>query len=81
MGIDIDLLPDRVLAAIAYNMGLEKEDLGDEDKMRRVRNVLKNASVEEAMNRYLNWHGILGYTSDIIGALDGIRLANALTKD
>ena len=38
----------------------------------------KHLSAEELMDHYLEWNGIIGYTSQIINALDNIRNMEAM---
>jgi hypothetical protein len=35
--------------------------------------VMENSTVEELFDMYLTWNGVIGYTSQFIAALDGIR--------
>jgi hypothetical protein len=37
-----------------------------------------NMSVEEVFGKYLEWNGIIGYSNQIIDALDNIRNVEAL---
>ena len=56
-----DLLNDSVREDIMQNM--ETDNPKDLEKL----------SEYEAFNRFLNWNGIIGYTSILIEALDNIR--------
>jgi hypothetical protein len=67
--LDIELLNDNVIEAICDNMGL---DSGEEEDMKRVARL----SPEQAFERFLTWHGIIGYAGMIASALDNIRLAS-----
>ncbi|MFA5037202.1 MAG: hypothetical protein WC479_08515 [Candidatus Izemoplasmatales bacterium] len=36
---------------------------------------IENMTPKEALNLYLKWHGIIGYTDQIVDALDSLRAA------
>jgi hypothetical protein len=59
-------LDDNVFSAIANNMGIEGDNQKDIDKIAAL-------SVREAVDRFLGWHGIIGYTDTIINTIDNIR--------
>lgn len=61
--IDVDELDDEVREAIMSN--LDTDDV----------EAVKPLSAYEAFDRFLTWHGIIGYTATIMDALDSIRRA------
>ncbi len=67
--IDIDFLDDDVMEAICNNLSI---DSGDEEAVKRVQGL----SPDEAFERFLTWHGMIGYGRMISAALDNIRLAS-----
>jgi hypothetical protein len=66
--LDANELRDNVLEAIANNMDL---DAGDESTIKKISRLSPN----EAFDKFLNWHGIIGYSDMIRSALDNIRAA------
>lgn len=65
--LDPNYIPDNVLTAILdYNVRPD-----DEDGYEKVAKL----SVEQAFETFLLFHGIIGYKSTLISALDGLRLA------
>ena len=66
--IDVDQLPDEVVNAILRNRGFEP-DSEEGHKM------IARLSPREAMDYYLRWKGIIGFTSGIIEAWDAIKSA------
>lgn len=60
------MIPDNVLDDIASNMGLE-------DNLDKARTLIADMSPVEAFEKFLLWHGIQGYTYQIIEALDSLR--------
>jgi hypothetical protein len=73
--IDIDSLPDEVLTNI-----LQRNGLDDSEDEEAIKALFKNMTVYQAMDAYLCWNGIHGYTGSIIKALDGIRDAEVKKK-
>ncbi|PKY11759.1 hypothetical protein B1757_02915 [Acidithiobacillus marinus] len=70
--MDVNEIPDEVLTDIMRNMGYEPD--GESDIQAYLDEIGK-MDVRTAFNKYLSWQGIIGYTDDIIAALDGIRSA------
>lgn len=69
--LNTDLLPEHILDDILQNMGVEDAEPGVEyDKAVA---ELRTLSPAEALDKWLNWNGIIGYTSQIIEALDELR--------
>ena len=70
--IDFNKLPKAVNSAV-------KEALSDRfgNANEEIEKYLSILSVREIFEIYLRWIGIVGYTEDIIEALDGIRAAKA----
>ena len=64
--LDVNDLNDQVFEAIFNNMALDEDEAIEKMAL---------LSVEEAFDKWLNWHGIIGYTSQIIQALDNLRWA------
>lgn len=75
MGIDIHKLSDDVREDIAQN-----QDVGFNDSLSKLDNILKHTSVEEAFNMFLEWNGIVGYTSKLIAAYESIKAAEIKDK-
>lgn len=73
--MNAELLDDEVRESILSNLDLCSEP-DFEEGLRHINNM----TTFEAFNRYLNWHGIIGYTDRIIQALDNIRAANQTNK-
>jgi hypothetical protein len=63
--MNIELLDDRILEAIANN-----QDCLDNPEPK-----LKYMSVDEAFDAFLTWHGIIGYSHMIRRALENIKEA------
>lgn len=72
--MNAELLDDEVRESILSNLDLHAE--ADFEAGCR---VINHMTTYEAFNKYLNWHGIIGYTDRIIQALDNIRAANKPT--
>ena len=66
--IDINLIDDPTLNAILSNLGFE--DLTPEQEA-----WIANSTPEELMDKFLNWEGMIGYTSMIIKAWKSINAA------
>jgi hypothetical protein len=62
--IDVNKLPEDV-----------QSDLFDEAGGDYNVETAKHWSVREMFEKWLGWHGIIGYTDQIMEALDGIRAA------
>lgn len=60
--------PDEVLTAILRYLGSEDGELTP-----ALEKQVRFMSVYEGMDSFLRWHGMIGYTSMIIKALDGLR--------
>lgn len=71
--LDVNEIPDEVLT---YN--LERLNLEENDVNYR---MIAQLSVYEAFDNYLVYLGIIGFTQDIIDALDGLRKAEMTRKD
>jgi hypothetical protein len=71
--IDADNLDDGVLNDICFNMGMKSEDWDDDKKVEKYLNKVKTLNVRDALDKYLTWNGIIGFTDDIIRAIDNIR--------
>jgi hypothetical protein len=67
-------LSPEVLGSIAKN--LSDKPMNDDILLAQISEL----SVHEAFDRYLTWHGIIGYTDMIITALDDLRRAKAIAK-
>lgn len=68
--MDINSIPESVYSAVYQNLGGDFEKDTDEvsDKITR---KIEHLSVEELFNRFLIWHGIIGFTGMIISAYEG----------
>lgn len=71
--LDVNEIPDEVLT---YN--LERLNLEENDANYR---IIAQLSVYKAFDNYLVYLGIIGFTQDIIDALDGLRKAEMTRKD
>ena len=72
--VNPDLLDDEVLSSIISNLGYDHDTVWEDDDLAsEALNKVSEMSVFEAFNRYLTWHGMIGFTEDIIKALDSIR--------
>ena len=65
--LDVNYIPDEVLTSILRNKELDESDESYA--------LVSKLSVHEAFNSYLTWKGIIGFTTDFIAALDGLRQA------
>lgn len=66
--LDISSIPDQVLSDIMENRDTERES------------DLVNYSPMEALNYYLQWNGIIGYTGQILEAIDGLECASTIAE-
>jgi hypothetical protein len=66
--IDVDSIPDQVLTDIAENLGIED---GPYD-------AIAELSATEALDRFLIWNGIQGYTGIILEAVEGLQVAETI---
>ena len=66
--IDINKIEDQTLDAILSNLGFEDLTPGQES-------YVANSTPEELMDKFLNWEGIIGYTSMIVKAWKSINAA------
>ena len=64
--LDPDYVDDQVLSDIMENM--ETEDP----------NCIKHMDANQAMDRFLSWNGIIGYTGTIIEAYQSLRVAESI---
>ena len=64
--LDPDYVDDQVLSDIMENM--ETEDP----------NCIKHMDANQAMDRFLSWNGIIGYTDTIIEAYQSLRVAESI---
>lgn len=79
MAIDVDLLDDQVLHDILANLGFDSDtDWENDSKVDKFLKRVSEMSPGEALNAYLIWNGIIGYTGDILNAVESVKLA---TKD
>ncbi len=67
--IRIEKLDSEVLGAVRQSLGADDED--DESKDDQIMTM----DVETVFRKYLEWEGIIGYTSSILNAIDNIRAA------
>ena len=72
--INVDELDDNVLNDIARNLGWKSADY-DED-ISKYLPVIAAMSPEEAFTRFLEWNGLIGYSNNIISALDNLKEAS-----
>lgn len=73
--IDIDELDDHTREDILDNLCMDS----DEPTVAELTD-LACSSAHEAMDRFLNWNGIIGYTETIITAIDSIRIAETVAQ-
>lgn len=73
MALDVNELPDQVLTDILSNLGVEDETEKDLE-------VVGQMTAGEAMDRFLTWNGIMGFTGTIIEGIDGIRAADSIQE-
>lgn len=71
--LDVSKIPKTVLDDILSNLGVD-EDSSDKERG-RVTEKVEAMDVYDAFDCFLTWNGIMGYTSMIINALDGLRAA------
>lgn len=71
--MNIDYIPDYVLSGCMQNMGF---DPADENGLRCVATL----SAKEIFDRYLRWEGIIGYSSVIWEAVEGLQLADSVVE-
>lgn len=74
--VDLSKIDGGVLNAILNNM--DYYEAGPEQQ-KAIMFSLSHSSPEELMDKYLNWEGIIGYTSSIIKALKSIEGAKKWT--
>lgn len=65
--LNVDLIPDSVLSDILENMSGDDEDKKLKD--------LELHSFGEGFDRFMQWNGIIGYNSMILGAITGLLAA------
>ena len=78
--VDLSKIDRGVLNAILNNM--DYYEAGPEQQ-KAIMFSLSHSSPEELMDKYLNWEGIIGYTSNIIKAWEAIKStqeSNALER-
>lgn len=66
--IDPDQLPDKVLSAILQNLDLPDDESGYL--------AVSKLTPYQAFDAYLHWYGFIGFTTQLIKALDSIRNAD-----
>lgn len=59
MATDVSKIPPRILS------DLKERGMSDDE--------IRISSVRELLDQYLHWHGICGYTSDIIRAYEAFK--------
>lgn len=62
-----------VLDSVRMNLGLEADDDSKDDE-------IKQMSADDLFERYMIWHGIIGFESSILRAINDIRDAFADTR-
>lgn len=73
--LDVNELPDGVLTDIMENRSMNVDDISEQDLK-----MVGIYSFEEAMDYFLNWNGIQGFTTMITEAVDGIRAAVSVAE-
>ena len=68
-----EMLEGDVLDSIRMNLGLEANDNSKDAKIEQM-------SADELFERYMAWHGIIGFESAILQAVNDIRDAFADTR-
>jgi hypothetical protein len=74
--LDLDILEgadNTPLYDIRRNLGVEGDDTSNDKRIAAM-------SVEVALERYLTWNGIIGYSRDILSAVDALRAAEIQTE-
>lgn len=66
--LDIDNLDDNVRENILSNLGCESEK-----NFSRGCNIIASMSPTEALDKFLTWNGIIGYTHLIIKAYENLK--------
>ncbi len=69
---NLDKLPSYVLSSIKNALDYDEASA---TKQAEIMAMLSYSSVNEIFDYYLQWNGILGYTEQLIEALDNIRKA------
>lgn len=75
MGLDLAKLPFNVLSDIRESLGATEEEAELPVGEYRRDSIIEGLGPHEALDKFLTWNGIQGYTGTIIGALDGLRKA------
>lgn len=71
----IEELSDHVVSAITQNLGYSNDDdfWGNNKLVKEATVQIEQMDEYELLERFLNWHGIIGYTGLIISAINSIR--------
>lgn len=80
--IDIDKLDDQVMSVLLAAQGIDDEDYDSQDpkiekKVERAHENVKFYSAEEALEKYLDYEGIINYTSKILSVMKAINAASS----
>jgi hypothetical protein len=67
MSLDVNELSDRVMENLCNRL----EDLPEDKQIDKI----SGYSVNQALDEFLNWEGIIGYTEMIIAAYENIKQA------
>jgi hypothetical protein len=73
--MDANELPDNVLSAVIQNLGYSNDDdfWGDDKLVNKAVKQIAKMTSYEVINRFLEWHGIIGYTQMIITAIETVK--------
>lgn len=71
--LELNYLEDSTLTAILQNMDLDESD----ESYAKVARLSKF----EALDKFLTWHGIIGYTEQILKAVQSIETAEEMAEN
>lgn len=74
--VDVDMLEDGVVNYVLLNLGIEPADVTHEDMKK-----ISEMSAYKLLDKWLNWHGLIGYTGTIIEVVENLQKAQCEKQD
>ena len=81
MLLDTRELSEDVLRTISYNLGFNDHDWENPKFITQIMNTISNMTKEEAFERYLYWHDIVGLADQIADAYECLDSAEASAEE
>ncbi len=81
MLLDINELSEDVIKTIAYNLGFNEADFEDPKALKSIHAAIGEMTKEEAFERYLYWHDIVGLADQIADAYECLDSAEASAEE